>query len=253
MNKVALITAVLAALYAVLRLIAFLTPENRKNLLSNVIEIKSVAISNRRHLFIAIIIFVVTTVFLVFYFLSNSESETINHSSMISMNLGDVVEFGGTAEKKIEWIVIEKNKHYLTLLSKNCLEAKSYHENFSREKRVTWENSTLRSWLNDEFIKNFSESEQSAMVEFRDGGFVSLLEKKQAKKLEKENGDLLVCYSESEERAEAKVKDWWLQTPKGDCVMFVNSLGKVQSSCTKYFDNRADKSLFVRPLIRKKI
>ena len=87
------------------------------------------------------------------------------------------------------------------------------------------------------------------MLEFRDGGFISLLDKNQVKKIEKEHKEWLVCTSASKEQA----KGWWLQTPKGDCVMFVNSSGKVESSCTKYFDNRADKSLFVRPVIRKKM
>ena len=259
-DKLAPLATVLTLIYAVLRLVVFLSPENRKNLSSNVREIKSAATSNKKHLIIAVVIFAAAVVFLVFSIFYEPESQaTMGKGGAFLMAPGSdidqqdenaVVEFGG-GKTKIEWIVIERHKNYWTLMSKNCLEEKPYQTTIKKEKKLTWEKSTLKDWLNSEFVKNFSESEKNTLVEFSEGGFVSLLDIKQAKKLEKENRDLMVCHTESQEKSEAK--EWWLQTPKEECAMFVNSSGKVQKSCTKYFDNRADKSLFVRPVIRKKM
>ena len=258
-----LIAAILAALIGIFKLIAFFTPENRKNIRTNVNEIKAVAAAKKKHLIVAILSFAVAIALLIFLFWDKLKPVDNNHETItatiaevggeltLEAENSNVVEFGGAAEKKIEWIVIEKSKHYWTLLSVNCLEAKPYQTTIEKGKKLTWEESTLKKWLNSEFVKNFSDSERNTLVEFSEGGFVSLLDIKQAKKLEKENKDLLLCHTESEEKSEAK--EWWLQTPKEECVMFVNSSGKIQKSCTQYFDNRADKSMFVRPVIRKKM
>ncbi len=240
-DKLAPLATVLTLIYAVLRLVVFLSPENRKNLRSNVSEIKSVATSNKKHLIIAVVIFFAAIAFLVF---------SIFDEPPPAEGEDNVIKLGGDSEK-IEWIVIERNKDYWTLLSKNCFDARPYQTTIEKGKKLTWEKSTLKEWLNGEFVKNFSEEERNALFEFSEGGFVTLLNIKQAKKLEKENKDLMVCHTDSQEKSEAK--EWWLQTPKEECVMFVNSSGKIQKSCTKYFENRADKSLFVRPVIRKKM
>ncbi len=48
------------------------------------------------------------------------------------------------------------------LLSKYGIEVRQYNAKYVR---ITWENCTLRSWLNDEFIqKAFSEEEQAAIL-----------------------------------------------------------------------------------------
>ena len=258
-----IIAGLLTILYGIFRLVAFFTPENRKNLRSNVSEIKAVAAAKKKHLIAAFLSFATAIVLIVFFFWDKFEPVDNNHETItaaiaevggeltLEAENSNVVEFGGAAGKKIEWIIIEKSKHYWTLLSANCLEAKPYQTTIKKRKKLTWEESSLKKWLNSEFVNNFSESERNTLVEFSEGGFVSLLDIKQAKKLEKENKDLLLCHTESEEKSEAK--DWWLQTPKDECVMFVNSSGKIQKSCTDYFDNRADKSMFVRPVIRKKM
>jgi len=260
---IGLLGVLLGFLLGVLRLVAFFTPENRKNLRSNVSEIKAVAAAKKKHLIAAFLFFAVAIAILIFIFWDKFKPVDNNHETItatiaevggeltLDAENSNVVEFGGAAGKKIEWIVIEKSKHYWTLLSASCLEAKPYQTTIEKRKKLTWEESSLKKWLNSEFIKNFSESERNTLVEFSEGGFVSLLDIKQAKKLEKENKDLLLCHTESQEKSEAK--DWWLQTPKDECVMFVNSSGKIQKSCTDYFDNRADKSMFVRPVIRKKM
>lgn len=249
-DKTALIASVFSAFYVVLKVIVFLTPENRKNLCSNVSDIKSIATSNKK-LFVAVCILLLAVLVLIVSFLSKVVFGNIDIQAEL-IEPYSVVEFGGGNEK-IEWIVIEKNErnHYLTLLSKNCLKAKPYHQDGVRStKTPKWEKSTLRSWLNGEFFnKNFSKSDRTSMID-DNGEFITLLEEKQAKKIQTENKDWFVCSSDE------NAKGWWLKAPSKkdkDCVMFVDSFGKIWPKCTQFYDNRPDRSLLVRPVIKIKI
>ena len=85
-------------------------------------------------------------------------------------NVGDVVEFGNyeqdnntsNGKEVIEWIVLEKKENKILVLSKHGLDAKQYH---SRGANITWEQSEIRRWLNEEFTNNaFSSSEQSKLT-----------------------------------------------------------------------------------------
>ena len=80
------------------------------------------------------------------------------------------VEFGryyseedGSA-RNIEWIVLDKEKDgTLLLMSKYILECLPYN---AERKDVTWETSTLRQWLNSDFIKMaFTHEEQERLIE----------------------------------------------------------------------------------------
>lgn len=83
-DKLAPLATVLTLIYAVLRLVVFLSPENRKNLSSNVREIKSAATSNKKHLIIAVVIFAAAVVFLVFSIFYEPESQaTIDRKSVV--------------------------------------------------------------------------------------------------------------------------------------------------------------------------
>ena len=52
-------------------------------------------------------------------------------------------------EEPIEWIVLDKQKGMLLVISKYALECKPYG---NTPDDVTWENSTLREWMNTEFF-----------------------------------------------------------------------------------------------------
>ncbi|MBO6014650.1 MAG: hypothetical protein J6P48_04195 [Oscillospiraceae bacterium] len=82
----------------------------------------------------------------------------------------DIVTFGTfeqdnkreTESEPIEWIVIGKEDDSLTLLSLYVLVCGPYHEERSD---ITWEDSALRHWLNDEFISAaFSGDERNLLV-----------------------------------------------------------------------------------------
>ena len=63
---------------------------------------------------------------------------------------GDIVKFGRYDGKPIEWIVIRVEENKIMLLSKDGLCSKAYH---SKSGAVTWETSSLRKYLNSEFIE----------------------------------------------------------------------------------------------------
>ncbi len=83
--------------------------------------------------------------------------------------VGNIVTFGtypqtssGTDSTAIEWIVLEVQGNQALLLSRYGLDAKPYNTEF---KAVTWEESTLRTWLNNTFFnKAFSAKEQRAIL-----------------------------------------------------------------------------------------
>lgn len=77
---------------------------------------------------------------------------------------GDEITFGsypqsGSDKEPLTWIVldVDNTKHAMLLLSKYIIDSKPYH---TKNVAITWENCTLRAWLNDEFMSTaFTKSE----------------------------------------------------------------------------------------------
>ncbi|MBO4927877.1 MAG: hypothetical protein J5379_06480 [Clostridiales bacterium] len=78
--------------------------------------------------------------------------------------IGDEVTFGTYKDEEIQWIVLDKNDDGVLLLSKYVLDG---HEiDFYRD--VTWEECSMRAWLNDEFLNEaFSSGEQNRILTTR--------------------------------------------------------------------------------------
>lgn len=69
----------------------------------------------------------------------------------------DCREDNGT--EYIDWVVLEKNDHDALLISRQKLKAMKYNES---EEAVSWQNCSMRSWLNGEFFDGaFSAKEQN--------------------------------------------------------------------------------------------
>ena len=74
----------------------------------------------------------------------------------------------------IEWLVLETNGNKALVISKNVLEGQAFDTKFDRERwaseygyvfDTTWEDSTVRAWLNDAFYNTaFSKDEQEGIV-----------------------------------------------------------------------------------------
>lgn len=86
-------------------------------------------------------------------------------------SIGSFVTFGtyeqdnnfNNGAEDIEWVVLDKKDGRALVLSKNVLDARPSDD---KGRNVSWENSSLREWLNSEFYKNtFSGEEQESIVE----------------------------------------------------------------------------------------
>ena len=68
----------------------------------------------------------------------------------------------GDIKEPIEWFVLERDGSKLLLVSKYVLDLYHYYE---RLKSITWENSDIRSWLNNEFLLNAFNSEELKKIQ----------------------------------------------------------------------------------------
>lgn len=79
------------------------------------------------------------------------------------------VNYGKYENEDVEWLIIDKNDDYALLLSKKILDCKNYND---MQKEITWDKSTLRKWLNNDFVdKTFSKDEQSKFGNMNSFGF----------------------------------------------------------------------------------
>ena len=85
--------------------------------------------------------------------------------------VGGIVKFGSyeqdnvtsNGEEDIEWKVLAKEKGKLLLISEYALDCKPYNEEYED---VTWETSSIRRWLNGEFMRiAFTGAEQELIAE----------------------------------------------------------------------------------------
>ena len=86
-----------------------------------------------------------------------------------SVSKGNEVIFGSYEQdndssngpEDIEWIVLDKKDDGVMLLSKYGLDAQPYNKKYGD---TTWENCTLRKWLNDDFLNDaFTDNEKAAI------------------------------------------------------------------------------------------
>ena len=75
-------------------------------------------------------------------------------------------------KEPIEWLVLEEDDEKALLLSKYALDAKAYNEIASSD-GITWEDCTLREWINTFFLdKAFSEEEKARIIKSTDSIFL---------------------------------------------------------------------------------
>lgn len=85
------------------------------------------------------------------------------------VSVGSYVTFGtypqtaeGNDETPIQWLVLNVEGDRALLLSRYSLDV---HEFYPEHVDVTWENSTLRAWMNDDFLNRaFTAEEQAAIL-----------------------------------------------------------------------------------------
>ncbi len=96
----------------------------------------------------------------------------LDESEKTACSVGDTVYWGSyeqdndpkNGKEPIAWIVLDCDSENgrVLLLSKYALDSQPYH---SEAEEITWENCSLRTWLNDTFITEaFTEDERSAIL-----------------------------------------------------------------------------------------
>ena len=96
-----------------------------------------------------------------------------------TVSVGDIITFGRykqtnnliNGKENIDWIVLAKENKRILIMSKYALDCKRYNNEWDN---VTWENCTLRTWLNDLFYNDaFNPTEKAWIRQTRlknDGG-----------------------------------------------------------------------------------
>lgn len=86
------------------------------------------------------------------------------YSKIRQLNIGDTLEFGTYAQNqgKIEWIILDKEDNKFLIISKYALYCKEYNDN---EGSINWQNCSLRSWLNDEFLNSTFEPTEQVIIQ----------------------------------------------------------------------------------------
>ena len=74
---------------------------------------------------------------------------------------GDYIRFGTYEGEAIEWLVLEKTDEKMLVISRYALEDRPYHDTYED---ITWEDCTLRKWLNDDFLNAAFTKEERAMI-----------------------------------------------------------------------------------------
>ncbi|MCD7728002.1 MAG: DUF6273 domain-containing protein [Ruminococcus sp.] len=86
-----------------------------------------------------------------------SDSKEMINKVCSKLSNGDIIEFGDYS-----WIVLEKSDDTMLIITEDIIEDRAYNE---QKEDITWENCTLREYLNGSFYDSFSEEEQSMIVE----------------------------------------------------------------------------------------
>ncbi|MBQ7001676.1 MAG: PASTA domain-containing protein [Oscillospiraceae bacterium] len=83
--------------------------------------------------------------------------------------VGDILCFGSFEQdnkaengtEPIEWVVLAVENENILLLSRYALDSKCFHNRFES---VYWENSSIRKWLNEEFLESAFDHEEQAQI-----------------------------------------------------------------------------------------
>ncbi len=79
------------------------------------------------------------------------------------MNFGGYIQnsYSKTASP-IEWLVLDEDESEILLMTKKCIDEIPYNEHIDN---VTWENCSLRQWLNNEFFNTaFTDEEKASII-----------------------------------------------------------------------------------------
>jgi len=99
--------------------------------------------------------------------------EILTTISLREQEIGDTVVFGAyeqdgkesNGKEELEWLVLDKQDNKMLVISRYILDCQKFHEIDNEADDIVWENSSLRDWLNHDFIDSaFSEEEKNRII-----------------------------------------------------------------------------------------
>lgn len=132
------------------------------------------------------------------------------------LSADDIVYFGTYNNAPIAWKILKVEDGKMLLLAENPIAQKPFHDEI---KSVTWETSSLRAWLNGEFMKSFSEEQQNQIIATNTGSTedkIFLLDVDEMVAMSKD-----VLFKTSDE--------WWTRTSSENGIMYTTAVGWVRA------------------------
>lgn len=195
------------------------------------------------------------------------EIETVSPSTIFKLcQVGDTITFGqyeqdgntSNGKEDIKWKVLKIENNKVLIISDVCLESRRIHPD---DVNVTWETSSIRQWLNSDFLNSFNEKQQSLIQTSylsndtylfnSDSGNntydkVFLLSVNEARSLFNSNADRQSSFSK-QASSNNDSGCWWLRT-KGEGYLaftYVNAKGEINTKGVNYWGT----SYGIRPAI----
>lgn len=179
---------------------------------------------------------------------------------------GSNIYFGQYGGEVISWTIVDKKDDNLLLVANNVIDVVPYDD---AEKDTTWDRSSLRTWLNDEFYENaFNDGEKSLIqtttleperntkynysVGSTTKDKIYILSATDAEKYFKEYSSLKVCnptaYASSRSGGEI-ISNYWLRTPTQSNVHNASTVASLKGDID-YSGNKGEATnVGVRPMM----
>ena len=102
---------------------------------------------------------------------SAEKLKSAKQAQIKNAKVGDIVYFGTyeqdndttNGKENIEWLVLAKEKNRVLVISDKALDRQPYNSSYTEE--VTWENCSLRKWLNGTFLNKAFSTEEQAQIQ----------------------------------------------------------------------------------------
>ena len=168
--------------------------------------------------------------------------ETAELAAIADSEVEDVVAFG-----RYTWYVTDKTDGICTLLCQGCVANRAYND---EKTDITWENCTLRRWLNEDFYNSkFSAGEKAAIAATHNTFTADDAPYEVDCGNDTDDNVYLFTYSESKTVSDdlrGCGSEWWLRSPGKRQNEAVYILGK----SANLMGNEVHRSMGVRPVIR---
>lgn len=132
---------------------------------------------------------------------------------------GDTLYFGTYNGKPIAWKILKTEDNKMLLISKEPIAEKPFHDEI---KKVTWETSYLRNWLNEEFFNSFSDAQKDQILATNTGSVED--------KIFLFSLDEMVELVNSEKITFKTTDEWWTRTSSEDGIMYATAKGWVKAA-----------------------